>query len=178
MTTTYRKKWRLSLSMENIFAGIRWNKNPEATSVDFVMNETNAYELMSDEDAADSLIVSSDSTYALEDFRTTLPSILRIGAVRPIGKFMLAAEWEQGFRKTALSSTTPRIAIGGEYKPLKFLRLRLGSAVGGGSGFILSYGLGFVFGPVRWDFAGRSIRGVPIGRYKGLGFATSISLRY
>jgi hypothetical protein len=177
-TTTFRKKWRISLCMENVVSGIHWNKNPEAVSYDFEMSETNVLDLMSEDNDADSAIVFRDSTYALSDFSTNLPTIIRIGIVRSLGKFLLAGEWEQGFRTTALASASPRFAIGSEYKPLKFLRLRLGSAIGGGSGFVLSYGLGFVIGPVRWDFAGRSIRGFPFGRYKGLGLATNISIGY
>ena len=177
-TTTYRKKWRISLCLENIVSGIHWNKNPEVVSYDFDMSETNVLDLMSEESDADSAIVFRDSTYALSDFSTNLPTILRIGTARSLGKFVLAAEWEQGFRTTALASASPRFAIGGEYKPLKFLKLRLGSAIGGGSGFIFACGLGFVIGPVTWDFAGRSIRGFPIGRYKGLGLATNISIGY
>jgi hypothetical protein len=177
-TTTLYGKWRASFTVHNLLSTIRWNKQTEATLADFELFHTNLEQIDNFEGEVDSVFVSNDTTKAIGAFSTTLPTVLRLGVVRTFGSWLVTGEWEQGFKSSALSTTTPLLAVGSEYKPWRALRLRMGTSLGGRLGFTLTYGLGFLFGPVHWDFACVNYHGLIPSASRGFGFATSLSMRY
>lgn len=176
MTVIVNEKLHLSLCADNLLSSVNWNHNPQQALFDFELFAPEVGELLIQSDAVDSIFISNDSTFDIHAFSTTLPQSLRLGAMYKITRFVLTAELYQGFAKTAFTSTLPRMALGSEYTPAKWLRLRLGQTIGGEQFYMFSYGFGLVFGPFRWDISGRSIRGFPIGAAKGIGAATSMFL--
>ncbi len=177
-TATMWKRWRASFTLYNLVSTVSWNKDAEAVLTDFELYSTNVDKLNSFEGEVDSVLVSNDTTRSISAFSTSVPTILRLGILRTFGEWLLAAEWEQGFGDGALSTKTPLFAIGGEYRPWRVLRLRMGTSFGGRQGFTIAYGLGLAFGPVRWDLAGVNYGGFLASVSRGIGLATSISLRY
>ncbi len=88
-------------------------------------------------------------------FSTALPARLRIGfsflsdsvkalQVLPRG-LLIAFDYTQGLTKTLNNTTTPRLSLGLEYRPLYFLPLRSGISVGGGTQFRWAAGFGLDF---------------------------------
>ncbi len=175
-TMVINKKIHLALSIDNVVSTVRWNNNPQQSRFTFDMFTPDVEDLLIDSGAADSIFVSEDSTFDIRAFDTSLPQTIRLGAMHKIKSFVLAAEVYQGLAKTDFTSALPRLSLGCEYTPAAWLRLRLGQSAGGEQLYMFSYGFGLVFGPFRWDFAGRSIRGLPIGASKGIGAATSMAL--
>jgi hypothetical protein len=65
-------------------------------------------------------------------------------------------DYIQGFRNGPGATTIPQIAGGIEYKPLFWLPLRAGLALGGKEVVTIALGLGFQIGRVRIDLAATS----------------------
>jgi len=163
----------ISLSLENLLSSIKWNKDTENLQLDFAINDFN-YDNLTDSLLSDSLIESNDTTIAISSFSTNLPTVLRIGASTSINKIKLAFDWEQGITSGVSQSTTPRLSLGGEYKPVNFLPLRAGCSIGGGRDSMFSAGLGLHFNPCRFDLALANNGSILPGRSKGLVFAAAL----
>ena len=174
---TLARRYRLSLVIENLASFMSWNSDPEESAYEFKLLAENTDKFLSQEVDTDSIFTSSDSTYAISPFNAPLPSNLRLGLLHPVGRFLLLFEWKQGFRETALSSKTPRLAFGSEYRPSAAIQFRAGLAFGGQEGFTTSLGFGFYLGPLRWDFGASSYGGFFTPASKGIAFGTSLFLR-
>lgn len=112
-------------------------------------DSTNVYE-DSDEDHS----VSVDTTYSAGSFKTNLPAKMSMGAAfQMFDNLTLTAEWQQGLNEEFGNSTTPRVGVGAEYFPLKWLPLRTGMAVGGRVGFLYGMGIGLNFSHFRFDYS-------------------------
>lgn len=101
------------------------------------------------------------------EFTTSLPTILRLGAAMssdrtPLlhflpGELFVAAEYQQGLSSSMGGTTTPRLALGLEYKVISFLPLRTGVSVGGDEPFRWAAGIGLDFEYVRVDVATENV---------------------
>lgn len=165
----------ISMSLKNLPSLINWSKDTERLHIDFAIDDFN-FDTLTDSLLSDSLIQSSDSTYAISSFSTNLPIVLKIGTYTSINKIKVAFEWEQGITSGVSQSTTPRLSLGGEYKPANFFPLRAGFSFGGGKGSMLSAGFGLHFNPFRFDFAIANSNSILPGRSKGLIFAFAMGL--
>ncbi|MGD9487958.1 MAG: DUF5723 family protein [Calditrichaceae bacterium] len=140
--------WTFSLSFTNVLASINWDKNTEMNVI-IESDSTNVYE-DSDEDHS----VSVDTTYSAGSFKTNLPAKMSMGAAfQMFDNLTLTAEWQQGLNEEFGNSTTPRVGVGAEYFPLKWLPLRTGMAVGGRVGFLYGMGIGLNFSHFRFDYS-------------------------
>ena len=175
---TFARHYRLSLFIENLFSRVTWNNKTELFRVSFATTSSNIEQMLTNNANADSLFTSGDTTYAIDPFSIGLPVIFRLGILRSFGQLVVTGQWEQSFRDSAFSTKSPLFATGCEYRPLRFLRLRAGLSYGGSVGYAISYGFGLLFGPVRWDFAGRSYGGLLPRYHKGFLLGTSLVLRY
>lgn len=91
-------------------------------------------------------------------FTTSLPTALRLGAtmrVRP--QLIVAADYTQGFNSMPGNSTTPRISAGAEWRPVGFLPLRSGIALGGYDDFTWAFGFGVHVGFFNLDIATENV---------------------
>ena len=113
------------------------------------------------------------------------PIYIRAGVARDFVGDMItwAFDWEQGFTKSAVSSTTPRIATGAEFRPLgRVFPLRAGMSIGGRTGHYATLGFGLNLGPFAWDVAMVNEGAftpfeVPFAsRSRGVGFSTQMRL--
>ena len=163
--------YTFGIAMDNVVANLDWNGTVERTEFRVTASEINALN-----DDLDNAVSDSDTTYAVEAFSSTLPRRLRLGAARDTGNFMLAADYVQGFENRAGSSTTPRINLGVEWKPLSWLSPRGGLSMGGAAGNGLALGLGLNLPVFQLDVAVVNRGGFTSDDSQGLGFGLSTRL--
>jgi hypothetical protein len=178
LTTTFLKRWRASLVLENVVGQVRWNKKAEITTADFTMNSTNVDRILSDDLEIDDVIVSHDTTMAAAGFTTTLPMTVRFGITRGFKHVYLAAELAHSLRSSALTSKHTLMAIGAEFQPGSVIRFRTGMRFGGDVAASWSGGVGLLLGLVRWDMAVQTVGGLAPKDLKGLGLATGFCVWY
>ena len=94
---------------------------------------------------------------ATDPFSTPLATSMRIGASVQVdelpfmanrfpGRMLLAIEYQQGFNHSPGNTTRPRVALGAEWRPMRWLPLRSGLSFGGINRFNWAAGFGFDFG--------------------------------
>ncbi len=173
----FAKNWTISAGLENLYSKIKWNNETEETRFTFHMDPVTLETLLDSEDD-DSLTETSDTTYSISPFATTLPANFKLGIAKIGKKLTLAFDWSQATSSKYSHSTNPRVAGGLEYKPIGFLPLRIGAATGGNKGTILSGGLGLHFGPLHMDMAIAGCGSFVPAASKGVAFAYGIGLRF
>lgn len=79
-------------------------------------------------------------------FSRSLPAMLRLGVARDVrSNLMVSGNYDQAFSSGFGISTTPRLAVGLEYRLVNWFPFRFGLAAGGRAG--MSSAIGFAFGP-------------------------------
>ncbi len=161
----------LTLSLENLFGFINWYRNvvegvavlePDSIRTgDFQGGTLDSLDAFFQDHLRDTSITREGTP-----FQTRFSPVLRIGArLKPLAypQFALHATYTQGFKKDALTTTTPRLDAGVEYALASFFPLRLGITLGGRVGFGLGIGAGLRAGPVALDLGYTSLSGVGFG---------------
>jgi hypothetical protein len=171
---TIALKYRFGLVLENVPAIIYWSGGAEEIFVQY-QADSMTVERLQDVDI-DSIISQQDSVYAIHAFSKRLPTILRLGVARKMGDFILAMDYEQGFRNTSISEVTPLFAFGAEWRRWRFMRLRSGLTLGGHAGFAISWGVGLTSGPVFFDLAIRTYNSPLLPWARGIAVGTSLRL--
>lgn len=169
--------WVFSAGWQNIYSKINWHKDTEELVLSFDMQPIN-YDNLTDTTMNDSLVVSSDTSYAIPSFSTTLPSVVKLGIARSYKKLTWALDWEQGTSCGASQSVNPRISAGLEYNPFGILPLRVGTSFGGNRGAIYSTGFGLHLGPYQFDLAMANNGSILPGKTKGAAFACAMGFRF
>jgi len=173
----FENHWRFSACWQNVYSKINWNKDPEEIVFTFDMDPIN-FDNIEENSDTDSLIQSSDTTYSIDGFSSTLPSVIKLGLARSYKKLTWAVDWEQGVSSGASQAITPRISAGLEYRPINVFPLRIGTSFGGDRGAIYSTGFGIYAGPVHFDLAIANNGSFKPSNTKGAVFAISMGLRF
>jgi hypothetical protein len=96
----------------------------------------------------------SDTSYAIDAFRTRLPAVFHLGlAYQLTPKLLLLLDLEQATANKMGYSDQGQLAIGAEYSPVPFLPLRGGMSFGGKWGYKFGLGFGLHFGVFHFDVA-------------------------
>jgi len=170
ISARFARAWHVSLSFSNLFAKIKWDGNPQTVNYTRI---DSTYMLA--ETGQDSSYVKEKRT-AGKAFSTSLPSVMQAGVrLRLLYNLTLTADWRQGLNSRFGNSIIPRIGVGAEYKPLKWLPLRSGIAVGGKDTFLLGIGSGVHFSFIEMDFS-YAMRKALLPTYSD-GFYTAFSLK-
>jgi len=197
---TWREVWDVSAAIHNIpVRPITWSNSERRT---FELNtdgrKINAKSLFDDKpegvetlDYLDTLFAKEGETAEtyekLGSLTRAMPPFIRVGMAREFykDKITWAVDIEQGFSETAITSTTPRIATGIEYRPIgEWIPLRAGMSIGGRTGHFASLGFGFHLKAFHWDFAFVNEGAftpfeVPfMSRARGVGFSTQMKLAF
>ncbi len=168
---SFGQGWVVGLALFNPFGSLKWSKETKEGFFTF-----KAESLTASSTKSDTLVTSEDSSYDIGPFRSPLPSYLRVGISRRFHSLLLDLDYEQGFRNLGWLCTTPRFSLGAEYKPLKWLPIRGGIALGGREGFSTALGVGLSIGSFRMDLS-TSSRGLVFNpASKGIGLAASFDL--
>jgi hypothetical protein len=136
------------LVVRNLLAAINWNGDVTQTAYSFQMN---GLTLENGDD--DTAWTSEDRELDSGSFSQRLPLEIELGASRQLGKLLTAASLRQGFRRTAFSTGTPRLAAGAEYRLVASVRPRAGVAVGGQERLSAAVGLGLNYKSFHFDMA-------------------------
>lgn len=164
--------YTIGARLENVLGSINWNKNTEEHGIDFY------FDTLTINNASDSVIVSDDYSIDIPSFSTRLPTVMTLGVANTSGKLRWGIDWEQGFKRTAESSTKPRLSIGLEWLQLGMMPLRAGFSTGGGKGESFSFGSGLNFNPFYLDLAAVTGTGVSVYSAKGLKVSLSTGIRF
>jgi hypothetical protein len=125
---------------------------------------------------ADSLVSTSDTTYAISGFSSNLAPLVRLGLARKYRRMTWSIDWEQGLFTGPAQGVTPRLASGIEYEAIGFLPIRAGMAFGGRQGSNYSMGFGLHFGSYNFDL-GLAASGTPsFPHTKGVRIALGMAL--
>lgn len=168
-------KFTLGLAIENLFSNIKWNSDSTFTGVAAITSSRfNLYDLYK----ADSLreIFTDTIERNAGSFNTKLPVILRISGMYDFYRLPLKFyfDLEQGFKNSALSSTTPRLSLAMELNT--FLPILLGATFGGGQKPSFSLGTGFQL-PFMFINAGISNQSGLITSAEGLSATVTAGFR-
>lgn len=141
---------------------ITWDKN-QAT---IKGNGNFTFEGYSTKEALDSLEdkfkkITNDLS---SSFSTSLPTALRIGVVYQLdrapfigsfpGQMAVSFDYNQGFNDEIGNTKTPRFSLGIDWKPGNWIPfVRTGLSFAGKHGFNWAFGLGFMLGPLDFNFA-------------------------
>jgi len=177
LAVRFEENWFFSAVWQNTYSKLIWNKDPEITEFAFDMQPITV-ESASDSAASDSLVTSSDTTYATDSFSSDLQPVVKLGIARQYSKLTWSVDWSQALAPRPGLGLNPRLAAGVEYRPIKQLPLRAGMAMGGNQGAIYSFGFGAHFGPFNFDL-GMSNSGSPIPSHtKGAQLSVGMGLYF
>lgn len=163
--------YTVGLRIENILGSINWNHEPEEHGYIFSFDTLT---LSNSDDVA----VTDDYSVPISPFSTRLPPVMTVGVANRKGMMRWAVDWEQGFKRTAESSTKPRLSMGLEWLKLGMMPLRLGFSSGGGRGSSVSAGTGINLSPFYLDVAAVTGTSISVYSAKGLKLALSTGIRF
>ncbi|MCB1184516.1 hypothetical protein KDM41_13890 [bacterium] len=165
--------WQFGLAVDNVLAQVSWDRDVERQEMRVTAADVNL--MNGDLDAA---VSDADTTFATDGYTTELPRRARLGAARQFGSFMVAADYVQGFEDRGVTSTSPLVNTGVEWRLASFFQPRVGLSTGGDRGTSATVGVGIKAGPWRLDAAAVSRSGVTIGDNKGVGVALGSMLEF
>jgi outer membrane protein OmpA-like peptidoglycan-associated protein len=169
-------RYRVGVSLLNLGSGIRWDRETEER--EFRVNADSLLILNSPDSLNEVLDQATwDTTRDISSFASRYPTFLKAGISRETEKLLLSLDYEQGFSRGPGVTTTPRLSLGLEYRPFRFLPLRTGMSVGGLRGFFLGSGFGLDFSGYVLDVA-LANDGLTSGSARGLAFALTQTLYF
>ncbi|MCC7264373.1 MAG: hypothetical protein IT369_17825, partial [Candidatus Latescibacteria bacterium] len=131
--------WGISPQQDSVFAQTSDMKVTDIFGVDNIQDALDNPDLDGDGEA--------DFTKDLGEkaFSRSLPAMLRLGAAYQLQpKLMVVGNYDQAFSSGFGIKTTPRVALGAEYRLVDWFPTRIGLTLGGRSS---GSSLGFAFGP-------------------------------
>jgi hypothetical protein len=164
--------YMVGAKIRNVLSSITWNKDTEEHGFTF------SFDTMTVDNMDDDYVVTDDYSIEIDDFSTSLPSVMNVGVANISGKLLWAVDWEQGFERSTGVSTKPRLSMGVEWSPVSALPLRAGYAVGGNRNAAFSFGSGFQLAYFYMDYA--MVTGTTFSGYssKGLNVAVTTGLYF
>lgn len=169
------KRWSVGLTLNNISNFVSWNKNAKREAI-IASTDSLDFQDVVDADDVDSLFHDENNKQDINSFSTSMPAEMRIGAVYRAATYFVTMDYIQGFKKELNVTTIPKLACGIEYKPLFWLPLRAGMAIGGREFFTIAIGIGFEMGRVRLDLAATNQGSILPGSRQGSTLAFGVRL--
>ncbi|MCK4397131.1 OmpA family protein [candidate division WOR-3 bacterium] len=181
----------VDLSFRNVFSYIDWTQEVESGYVAGHLDPINALRYVfavrhQPDSIEDKWEEAFEGFYELDtasvdeqdqEFSRSLPILMNLGLSyhTPV-KWKLFMQYEQGFKQSALTTTTPKFTLSGEYSPWSVLPLRGGFSIGGQESFETIVGFGFSFDRFYFDFGYGMIGGLFMGS-KGQSLAFDMGIR-
>ncbi|HOT97336.1 MAG TPA: hypothetical protein PLG50_12955 [bacterium] len=175
MTAVITPRLRFALYAENLLTELRWNRTCERLLAGFSLYDTNIDRILEEGLDLEDVAVHSDTTLAIPAFSTRLPRRWHLTASYLRKRWLVSAEWRGGQEEAAVLGGS-ELALGGEYAPWRFLRLRTGAGHAAASGWSSAFGLGLLVGSLRWDLAWQGVGSLNPAAVRGGGFATSLTI--
>jgi hypothetical protein len=148
------EKWSAGLTLHNLFSGISWTRKTKRSQGSYTVATDGIINLEDDLETEDTVIKG-------KSFTRSLPSIVRAGVgYRAGAEWLLAGDIEY-FINDVKGESTPRAAIGMEYRPQYRIAWRSGFSIGGDNrGFNWAGGVGFYWTHIRFDLATNNLEGL------------------
>ncbi len=148
------EKMTANLALNNLLGAINWSdENTEIFEYAFDI-ELDSQDLF--DNNLDSLMeasVTTDTSYAAPGFTTSYPTYLVAGfqydVAAPLRVFV---NYSMGFSNQLMTTSTPKLALAGEYRLARWFPLRFGINLGGLHNFGWGTGLGLEFNHYRLVF--------------------------
>ncbi len=147
----------ISVGFENVISNVKWTKDAKYGYSMLHTEKINFFDIIYG-DEMDSTVC--DTSYEYEkDYQTTLPLIFRVGAKHNFERLPITLffDYEKGFSNTAISSTTPKISLLAQFRPIGFIPLRwffplrFGISTGNPAGVGINLGTGLSFSRIYLD---------------------------
>jgi hypothetical protein len=171
--TVINNKVSAGLSLNNMFGFVNWGLSESEEAHYSVYSEIFSKDYENYEDL-DSLLeegVESDTVYSIDSFNSKYPSYMLLGVqYNPANNLSLYANLRQYFRSGIVNNVTPTLSIACEYRPARWLPLRLGFAVGGFEKYQFGFGFGLNFNNYALDL-GVGTTGGLFNKTKGVAFS-------
>jgi hypothetical protein len=167
------KDWTVSFSLKNLIGAITWGSGTEKF-VSRVLIDSVKFDDLGDNEITDEKIVTTDTSYRIDNFSSSLPTVLHLGVAWQMrSDLLLSADLEQAFSERYGYSQQGLLAVGAEYRPWTPLPLRGGMSFGGRWGYALGLGFGLHFGFFQFDL-GTSLHRIPWpSATRGIALATN-----
>jgi len=147
-------RWSVGLSSQNLFSAVSWTDKTKRSRGDYTVETDGIINLEDD-------LSSNDSVTKGKSFTRSLPSIVRLGAGYRVKPELLLAGDIEYFLNDVSGETSPRVAVGLEYRPQFRIAWRSGFSLGGDNrGFNWSGGVGFYWTRMRFDLATNNLEGL------------------
>ena len=124
-----------SIAITNLLGQITWSSKTVYEHKLKLNSQITIEELQEEPESSLNSGIEIDTNIAVTSFHTKYPGALILGTEYSLDKFKLASNLKFGFSNELGSSTTPRLSLGAELRPLKWLSLLGGTSVGGYEGF-------------------------------------------
>ena len=174
LSSGWGKNIDFSWSFTNVGASIKWVGDTEKH---YLYHADSVAIEDIDKDDDESSKTEIDTTYDIGSFRTSLPAMMRMGAVYHLSQqWKVSAEYHQGLNRAFGNSVRMRLGAATEYKALPWLPLRGGLAFGGIEGSQLGMGFGLHFPFFQFDYSFAMKGGLWPTYAKGLFNAVSMKL--
>ncbi len=167
-------KLSIGFTALNVFSNVTWSSQTERMMLSIKGDSLNLPNRV-----RDSLIVSRDSTVAINSFSTQLPRVLDLAiAYQAAPALLISAEWEQGLNDDMGGTTRARAAFGLEFTGLTAIPLRTGMTFGSKTGTSFAFGMGINLSNWYIDLAYLNHGHIIPGDFKGVGLGLSTRLRF
>lgn len=166
---------KVGLAFDNIFGYIKWGGDTEVNELEVKADST----FFADMD--EELFSQTDSTYTISSYETDIPTEMRISSTYNIKPNWDASfEWKQSFKNSFISTTSPRISIGTDYRYWNFIPIFMKINFGyDKKPYSINYGIGYLGERFSYMFGIQSIGTIiPTTGSKGVGLSSSIELNF
>lgn len=165
-----------SIAITNLLGQIKWSGDSTIFEHRLKMNsQITMEELQEEPESSLNSGIEIDTNIAVTSFHTKYPGALILGTEYSLDKFKLASNLKFGFSNELGSSTTPRLSLGAELRPLKWLSLLGGTSVGGYEGFQWGSGISMRLLFLQFAFSYSEYGGM-LKSAKGFSLSASTSL--
>jgi hypothetical protein len=165
----WNEQWEFGITLGNLVSTMKWDLDSTNVYGFDITNGEVDIDSLDDEEYLDRLFDQVDTTYTGTSANSRLPFYIQLNAAYQVNEKLTAiAEFQQGFSRGPGVSTIPRLSVAGEYRPLPWLPLRSGMAVGGSFTFEWGAGFGLDFHAYQFDFGIIGLKGV-FGSSHGIG---------
>lgn len=159
----------VGLTLDNVLGNIQWMLGKEETHYKIKADSVYVADLGSE------FFVREQEDFNIKSFGTRFPMELGLGALYDAKMVSLSADFRQGFGESPLTSKTPTLSFGAEFKQLDFLPIRMGFSTGNSiAPWRVAYSVGFRARPIELSFGVQSVQSLfPSYKTKGVSFAVS-----
>lgn len=162
------------LTLDNIAGFINWNIENRQRNLFFAVDSLFISNISED------FYVYENESVDIDGFNTRIPPELRLAVMYKHKYAIVSADWVQGFKESAATSSIGRISLASSFLPLPSLPISIGIALPNSSSALkLSYGIGYQSAGFDIGLAVQTYDSIIPGyKSKGVSLATSMRIGF